>query len=196
MLKICLILSLLFSACTTTDNKADPSAQDATHKLDSSAKDTTHKQDLKSESDMNIKKSPDMDMPSKTCSGEDFANITGVTTSGTDGAYQFSVSIKSPDTGCEQYANWWEVLDENGKLIYRRILGHSHVAEQPFTRSGGPANVNEDTIVIVRAHMNPGGYGSAVFKGSVKNGFSKFELDCGFAASIENEEPLPKNCAF
>ena len=65
------------------------------------------------------------------------ANITAVTTSGSPGGYTFSVAITSPDTGCAQYADWWEVLDENGELLHRRVLAHSHVSENPFTRSGG-----------------------------------------------------------
>ena len=60
------------------------------------------------------------------------ADITAVKASGSDGNYQFSVTIKSPDTGCDQYADWWEVIDEDGNLLYRRILMHSHVNEIPW----------------------------------------------------------------
>ena len=73
------------------------------------------------------------------------ADVIDVSTSGQPGAYSFSVTVSSPDTGCEQYADWWEVVTEDGQLLYRRVLLHSHVAEQPFTRSGGPVDVTAET---------------------------------------------------
>lgn len=82
------------------------------------------------------------------------AVVTAVSFTGTPDDYTFSVEISSPDTGCDQYADWWEVFDKEGELIYRRILGHSHVNEQPFTRSGGAVKIQEDTFVYIRAHMN------------------------------------------
>ena len=124
------------------------------------------------------------------------ADVLAVSVSGNPGSYQFSVEISSPDLGCEQYADWWEVVDESGSLLYRRILAHSHVGEQPFTRSGGPVPIDEGAIVIVRAHMNPGGYGGASLKGSIAGGFQPFELEPGFAAGLETQPPLPSGCAF
>jgi hypothetical protein len=105
------------------------------------------------------------------------------------------VTIQSPDTGCTQYANWWEVVTEDGTLLYRRILGHSHVDEQPFTRSGGP--VDSEQALIVRAHMAPGGYGGAAFRGTLSAGFSPApDIDAGFASDLDEEAPLPSSCAF
>lgn len=124
------------------------------------------------------------------------AKILSVKYSGNSGNYNFQVMISSPDTGCNQYANWWEVLTDDGILIYRRVLGHSHVSEQPFVRSGGGVTISHDDIVIVRAHMNSTGYGNQVFKGSVKDGFSTFEMQDKFAADVETQEPLPSSCAF
>jgi hypothetical protein len=124
------------------------------------------------------------------------ADVLSVAVSGDENAYRFSVEIQSPDTGCDQYADWWEVVSEDGELVYRRILAHSHVDEQPFTRSGGPVAINADLIVIVRAHMHPGGYGGTVFRGSVADGFEIIQLGSDFAESLSESEPLPSGCAF
>lgn len=124
------------------------------------------------------------------------AAITAVNFTGEPGNYIFSVTVESPDSGCEQYANWWEVIRPNGTLVYRRILTHSHVTEQPFTRNGGPVNVAADTEVIVRAHMNSNGYGEQVFRGSIVNGFIVDSLNSSFSAELELIDPLPSSCAF
>lgn len=124
------------------------------------------------------------------------ADVLQVKVSGEIGAYNFAVEIASPDTGCEQYADWWEVLSVDGRLLYRRILTHSHVNEQPFTRSGGPLVIEKDTVVIVRAHMHPAGYGGVVLEGSVQDGFTETRLEAGFAEELERSEPLPEGCAF
>lgn len=124
------------------------------------------------------------------------ADVIAVQVSGAPGAYQFDVTIQSPDTGCAQYADWWEVVSADGKLLYRRVLAHSHVDEQPFTRAGGPVPVQPDTVVWVRAHMSASGYGGTVLKGSAKNGFAKSEPSANFAASLTKQPPLPDGCAF
>jgi hypothetical protein len=124
------------------------------------------------------------------------ADVISVKVSGEEGAYRFSVGISSPDTGCDQYADWWEVISQEGELIYRRILLHSHVEEQPFVRSGGPVSIAADSVVFVRAHMNTGGYGGAAFQGSVQSGFSETDPDPDFAAELAEEPPLPEDCAF
>jgi len=124
------------------------------------------------------------------------ANVNSVQVTGTANAYTFSVGIQSPDSGCGQYADWWEVLSESGSLLYRRILAHSHVNEQPFTRSGGPLKMEANEVVYIRAHMHPHGYGGIVYKGSVQNGFDEFTVAADFAQSVETEPPLPTDCAF
>ena len=125
-----------------------------------------------------------------------FASVTDISVNGSAGRYTFQVEISSPDTGCNQYANWWEIVSEDGNLIYRRILLHSHVDEQPFTRGGGPADISADTNVWIRAHMNNSGYGGQVYFGSVRNGFEALNHPEDFALKLENEEPLPDDCAF
>ena len=124
------------------------------------------------------------------------ADASSVQVSGDPGAYSFSVEVSSPDEGCEQYADWWEVVAEDGQLVYRRILDHSHVDEQPFVRSGGPVEIGADTVVWVRAHMHPGGYGGQALRGTARGGFEAVEMEAGFAAGLENEPPQPEGCAF
>ena len=140
-----------------------------------------------------------------------FANVLSVQVTGNPGAYQFAVEIASPDTGCEQYADWWEVVSQDGELLYRRILLHSHVDEQPFTRSGGPVDVAADAVVYVRAHMNTTGYGGQILMGTVRDGFEPVvshrrdagsrgtngaEAEAGFGSGLERVPPQPEDCAF
>lgn len=123
------------------------------------------------------------------------AAIVSVSVTGEENNYRFSVGVSSPDTGCEHYANWWEVISKDGtKLIYRRILGHSHINEQPFVRSGGKVAIKENQIVIVRVHMNNSGYGTKVYKGSVKDGFVASKTTKDFAQELMQKLPLPKGC--
>lgn len=124
------------------------------------------------------------------------ADVMAVSVKGEPGAYNFSVTIRSPDEGCNQYADWWEVLNQEGELLYRRILLHSHVNEQPFTRSGGPVSIAADTTVIVRAHMNTSGYGGLVMEGSAAAGFEQQEISADFASELADTAPLPEGCNF
>ncbi len=126
----------------------------------------------------------------------DRADVVGVGTRGDAGSYTFAVSVRSPDRGCDRYADWWEVLDSDGALLYRRILGHSHVDEQPFERSGGPVPIDADTTVFVRAHLNPGGYGGQLMTGTVVGGFETVTSAPTFAPEIEQAAPQPDGCAF
>ena len=131
-------------------------------------------------------------------SEEETANESGVVADivsvEVNASFVFSVGIESPDTGCDQYANWWEVITPEGTLLYRRILAHSHITEQPFVRSGGPIDMDENAEVYIRAHMHPTGYGGTAFRGTMSTGFSAFSLDADFADNLAEEEPLPTGC--
>ena len=129
-------------------------------------------------------------------SGLPVADLVSVAVTGEANNYTFAVTISSADTGCEQYADWWEVVDvQTGELLYRRILAHSHVNEQPFTRSGGPVPIRPSQSIIIRGHM--GGvqshYGGQILGGSVETGFKPVEDSL---PGLETVEPLPKGCAF
>ena len=123
------------------------------------------------------------------------ADVQNVSISGTQGAYTFAVTVGSPDTGCDQYTDLWEVLTTEGELLYRRILLHSHVNLQPFTRQGGPVPVQSQQTVIVRAHMSNLGYGGSAMRGTVENGFEPApDITEDFAPEVEAQDPLPLFC--
>ena len=88
------------------------------------------------------------------------------------------------------------MISLEGELIYRRILLHGHVSEQPFVRSGGPVQIEWNTEVIIRAHMNPNGFGGKAFKGTVALGFEEVDLEMDFAQNQESQDPLPSGCGF
>jgi hypothetical protein len=137
------------------------------------------------------------DTPSaKPASPDIQADVLSVSVNGEPGAYNFSVTVGSPDEGCSQYADWWEVISQDGALLYRRILLHSHVNEQPFTRSGGPVPIDAEEIVLVRAHMHPAGYGGILVQGTVAGGFEPVELGADFASDLAEAPPLPQGCNF
>jgi len=153
-------------------------------------------------SDPGAKSNPDLVSVGSSDSGTqsnpaiESASVTAVTVNGDPNLYTFSVTIESPDIGCNQYANWWEVVKVDGSLVYRRILAHSHVNEQPFTRNGGPIAITATEEVIVRAHMNNTGYGKQEFKGSVEQGFKREIATPSFARELASVNPLPQSCAF
>lgn len=124
------------------------------------------------------------------------ANVIAVKATGQEGNYRFSVTLKSDETGCGQYADWWEVVSQSGELLYRRILVHSHPDTQPFTRSGGSVKISKNDIVYVRGHMNKLGYVGSVMRGSVAQGFKTITQTPNFQKSIETQEPLPKGCLY
>lgn len=124
------------------------------------------------------------------------SRVTGIEATPGNSGYSFAVTVESNDTGCDRYANWWEVVAPEGKLMYRRILAHSHVDEQPFTRSGGPVAVGEADVVVVRSHTNTDGYSTQAIKGSISEGFSSTVLPKDFAVELAEADPQPSDCAF
>lgn len=134
--------------------------------------------------------------PVSTPLSSDLADVIDVSVTGSPGDYSLLVTVSSPDTGCDSYADWWEAVSEKGELLTRRVLLHSHVEEQPFTRSVGGLRVQPGDTVIIRAHMSVGGYGGTVMRGTVTEGFSPADMPSDFAADLETQGPLPTDCAF
>ncbi|MCP4188110.1 MAG: hypothetical protein GY763_10965 [Gammaproteobacteria bacterium] len=73
----------------------------------------------------------------------------------------FSVTLKHADTGWDHYANQWDVVSLDGKLIKSRVLYHPHVNEQPFTRSLSGVSIGKDIKQVkIRARDLKHGYSS------------------------------------
>lgn len=79
--------------------------------------------------------------------------------------WNFSVTLKHPDSGWDHYADGWEVLDADGNSLGHRTLVHPHVNEQPFTRSlGGVAIPEGMKTVYIRTHCLVDGWGGQMFE--------------------------------
>lgn len=75
------------------------------------------------------------------------------------GTYRFDVTVRSPDTGWDKYADKWEVRAPDGRVLGERVLAHPHVDEQPFTRSQSGIDVPTDvTVVAVVARDSVAGF--------------------------------------
>ena len=76
------------------------------------------------------------------------------------GTWRFHVTVAHGDTGWDHYADKWEVVAPDGRVLGTRTLLHPHENEQPFTRSlGGVAVPDGVATVTVRAHDNVHGTG-------------------------------------
>jgi len=81
-----------------------------------------------------------------------------------DGKFQIDATVEHADTGWDHYANRWDVLDEEGKIIGSRELAHPHVNEQPFTRSVRLSIPSSVKTITVRANDSVHETGGASFE--------------------------------
>lgn len=75
--------------------------------------------------------------------------------------YRFRVTVRHDDTGWDHYADRWQVLGPDGKVLGTRILHHPHVNEQPFTRYHDIAIPEGVREVTIRAGDKLHGFGGA-----------------------------------
>jgi hypothetical protein len=80
------------------------------------------------------------------------------------GVYRIDVTVKHEDDGWEHYANRWDVLNLDGKVLGSRVLAHPHDNEQPFTRSLTLNLPTEISVVIIRAHDSVHGLGGTTLQ--------------------------------
>lgn len=76
-----------------------------------------------------------------------------------DGRFDFHVTIRSNDRDRDSFADAFEILTPDGRVLGRRELLHPHANEQPFTREllglAVPPGIEQ---VVVRAHHRRHGY--------------------------------------
>ena len=89
----------------------------------------------------------------------DAPEVVDVKATQSGGAWRFDVSILHADTGWDDYADGWEVIDAEGNQLGVRPLAHPHVNEQPFTRSQSGIVIPDGmTEVYIRVRDNVDGW--------------------------------------
>jgi hypothetical protein len=76
-------------------------------------------------------------------------------------AWSFAVTVRHDDRDRDHWADWWRVRTPDGRELGRRVLLHSHVDEQPFTRDARIRIPRDVRTVIVEAHDKVHGLGGA-----------------------------------
>ncbi len=68
-----------------------------------------------------------------------------------DKTWTFAVTLKHGDTGWDHYANEWQVLAADNKILATRTLYHPHVNEQPFTRNTSSVKIpaSMETVRVI-----------------------------------------------
>jgi hypothetical protein len=94
------------------------------------------------------------------------ADVVSVSvTANATGQFRFTVTVRHADAGWDHYADRWEVLTMDGKLLGTRTLYHPHLNEQPFTRELAGVSIPEDVKeVVIRAHDSVHGFAGATQK--------------------------------
>jgi len=95
--------------------------------------------------------------------GSSYAGLADVLSASADcssSVCTFSVTVRHADEGWSHYADTWEVVAPDGRVLATRVLQHPHVGEQPFTRELRGVEVPADvTSVRIRAHDSVHGFG-------------------------------------
>ena len=93
------------------------------------------------------------------CAGE--ADVVDVSVQRTgENVFSFSVTVRHQDEGWDHYANKWDVVAPDGKVLGTRTLHHPHENEQPFTRSLSGVKIPQNIpTVTIQAHDSVHQYG-------------------------------------
>jgi len=96
-----------------------------------------------------------------------------------DKTWSFAVTLKHADEGWDHYANEWQVIAPDDKILATRTLYHPHVNEQPFTRGTQGVKISDDikTVRIIAKDTVHGLSKHAIELELVSNTAKKTTLD-------------------
>lgn len=78
--------------------------------------------------------------------------------------YRIDATVLHADEGWDHYANRWDVLAEDGRVLGSRELAHPHENEQPFTRSLTLSLPEGTTLVRLQANDSVHGLGGKILE--------------------------------
>jgi hypothetical protein len=90
--------------------------------------------------------------------------VDGRITSLDKGQYRIEATVLHADAGWDHYADRWDVLAADGRILGSRELAHPHDNEQPFTRSLTLKLPEGTSMVMLQAHDSVHGLGGRVFE--------------------------------
>lgn len=100
-------------------------------------------------------------------------------TQASDKTWNFAVTLKHADEGWDHYANEWQVIAPDNKILATRTLYHPHVNEQPFTRGTQGVKIPDDikTVRIIAKDTVHGLSKNALELELASNTIKKITLD-------------------
>ena len=81
-----------------------------------------------------------------------------------EGRFRIDATVLHEDSGWDHYADRWDVLAVDGRILGTRELAHPHENEQPFTRSITLTLPEGISVVMLRANDSVHGLGGKIFE--------------------------------
>lgn len=168
-LSVALLLLLLLGGCQTDAETAEPAAGTAVpDSLPAAGEDGATATPQPTSTTLPPTETPAPEETETAVDGAGNADVLFVEARETaTNTYTFTVTVAHPDTGWEDYADGWDVVLPDGRVVkpdpeedFTRVLLHPHVTEQPFTRSQANITIPADVATVtVRAHDLVDGFG-------------------------------------
>ncbi len=90
--------------------------------------------------------------------------VDGKITALGDGRFRIDATVLHEDAGWDHYADRWDVLAVDGRILGTRELAHPHENEQPFTRSLTLTLPEGISVVMLRANDSVHGLGGKILE--------------------------------